>query len=80
MSREDVIREYKNSVTTTLCEQEMLAKFKDYCVYLGSYKDKNFQIPAFTSFEEFENLLSEVKDQFVNYYDSLEIGTEELKK
>lgn len=71
---------YERNMIDELCEKEMVTKFRDMCVYFGCYKDDKFKERYFTNFDEFDNLPSEIKEQLINYYGSLEINVEELKK
>jgi len=63
-----------------VCEDEMLNKFKEMSVYLGTYKDSEFKERLFKDFEVFENLPNEIKTQFLDNYSVLEISGEDLKK
>lgn len=80
LSKETIEKEYENLLINELCEQEMLTRFREICVYFGTYRDREYTKRLFKSYEEFSNLLSYIKDQFINYYIGLEIGADELKK
>jgi hypothetical protein len=71
--------ELETLITTQQCETEMYNKFKEMCVYLGIYKDSEYKEHLFTSFSDFENLPTETKTKFMEYYNSLEINTDDLK-
>jgi hypothetical protein len=71
---------YKRLVVADLCEQEMLNKFREMCVFYGTFLDENYTIRAFPTFEQFENLPIEIKTQFISNYSQLDIGSEDLKK
>lgn len=83
--------EYKKLKTDVLCDElekviinqqcvnEMYYRFKMICVFKGVYGDNEYKTRLFNSFEEFDNLPTEIKEQFVNNYNSLERSTEELK-
>lgn len=73
-------KEYYPLATNTLCETKMIDAFKDMCVFLGTYKNSECTIRFFKNVEEFNNLQSNIKSQLKDFYLSLEIGTEELKK
>lgn len=73
-------RQCEKLMIDELCEKEMVEKFRDACVYYGSYKDENFKERLFETFDAFDNLPTEVKEQFISYYDSLEINVQDLKK
>lgn len=71
---------YEFVLINELCEQEVLKRFKEYCAYLGLFKNKEYKELLFDSFEEFDNLPKETKDLFIDTYDSIDIGMDELKK
>jgi hypothetical protein len=73
-------KEYERVMINNLCEQEMVKRFKEHCVYAGCYKDSEFKIRLFDSFDEFDNLNSQVKEQFISSYEMLEIDMDTLKK
>ena len=58
----------------------MLNNFRDICCYYGTYKDENYSERYFNSTEDFQNLPSSIKADFINAYVGLEITSEELKK
>ena len=78
-SEEDLYNELKQAIIEQQCETEMYGKFKEICVYFGVYKDADYKERLFSSFEEFENLPSDTKTKFMTFYNSLEIGTDDLK-
>ena len=71
---------YKDEQTKSLCESEMLRVFKQMCVYLNTYQDKGFTKRVFSSYDEFDNLPQEIKEQFIQAYDDLDLDIELLKK
>lgn len=73
-------KEYEKVTIKQLCEQEMISRYKDYCVFVSVYVDSDFKIRMFRDINEFENLPTEIKDQYSVNYSSLEINIEELKK
>lgn len=73
-------KDYEKLMISQLCEKEMVSKFKEYCVYCSVYKDNEFKEKFFTQFEEFDNLPTEIKKQYIENYDSLELNVDELKK
>lgn len=73
-------KEYERLLINELCEQEMIVKFRESCTYFGSFKDENFKESLFESFDEFDNLPKDIKDQFIEHYAGLEINIDELKK
>jgi|GEM_PF-2027496 hypothetical protein len=75
-----LVEEYEIVYIANLCEQEMLDKFREMCAYFGCYKDKNYKTRMFSSYEEFENLLPDIKKQIIENYSSVELNSDELKK
>lgn len=72
--------EYVKLMVDEMCEQEILKRFKEMCVYFGSFSDPELKTKFFESFEEFDNLSPELKQDFIREYSSLELYGEELKK
>lgn len=70
----------ETSLIAELCEKEALSSFNEMCTYFGSFKDENYKERLFESFDSFDNLPTDIKKQFIEFYSSLEIGTEDLKK
>jgi hypothetical protein len=79
-SKEQLYKDYVKILIDQLCENEMFSKFREMCTYFGIYKDKKFQNRLFGSFEEFSNVSPGIKEQFMEFYNDLEINGEELKK
>jgi hypothetical protein len=80
MNEDDLYKLFVVTTTNELCETEMYSRFRDFCVFSGSYKDDKYRHLFFNSIEEFSNLPRELKEQFLTNYDTLEISMEELKK
>lgn len=79
-SYEQIYDEYIKYLRTQICDHEFQKRFTDKCVYLGTFKDEELKISFFNSLEDFENLPTEVKDQFISFYKDLDLSSEELKK
>lgn len=73
-------REYEKLVINDLCEQEMIKKFRELCVYFGSFSDEEHTKYLFDNFNQFDNLPTEVKQQFLDSYQQLEISIDFLKR
>lgn len=71
---------YERALINELCEQELLKRFKEYCIFFGTFSDKKFSERMFSDFENFDNLPIEIKEQFLAEYSKLEMESEELKK
>jgi hypothetical protein len=77
---ETLYKRYVEYSIDELAETEMYKKFLDACVYYGTFTDKSLKRRLFKTIEDFQNLLPDVKEQFVNLYKQLDIDTDELKK
>ncbi len=63
-----------------LCELELARVFKELCAFFGSYSDETLKTRLFTNFEDFENMPTSLKSEFVAAYQSLELTGNDLKK
>lgn len=79
-SKEEVYKKYVAIMTDEMCEMELLREFKSQCCYYGTYKNKDLSDRLFSSYEEFNNLQSDLKQQFLVEYSKLELQGSELKK
>jgi hypothetical protein len=79
-SEDKLYEMYVNYLIDEICEMEMLNSFKSMCTYLGTYKDSKFKEKYFESYNDFDNLDTNIKQQFISAYESLDITPEELKK
>ena len=79
-SKEELFKEFESHHINYLCENEMVSSYREMCTYFGTYKDENCKERLFPTFEDFQNLPSEIKIQFLENYSALEIGGEDLKK
>jgi len=75
-----IFNEYLTIITDEMCENEMYAKFREACAFYGTFKDENYKYRLFSSIEEFNNLPTDTKTELIGFYESIEIGTDELKK
>jgi len=80
MGEESLLKEYERLIISTLCEDEMIKTFNDWCVYFGTFKDESLKIRYFQNIEQLQNLPSEIKSQFVDKYSSIELSIDTLKK
>lgn len=80
LTDEQLYKEYETNSINYLCETEMYKRFKEMCVYFCTFTDKKLKNAMFESYEQFENLPTQLKEAFIAEYDSLEIGLDELKK
>jgi len=79
-SIKQLLIEYEKLVIDQMCQAEMNNVFIGYSIYFGTFKDKDFKKRLFSSYEEFENLPSYAKDQFIGKYIDLQLGMSDLKK
>lgn len=79
-SKESLYKKYVTIMTDELCEQELLTAFKEWTAYLSAYKDEDLTERLFSSFDEFSNLPSDLKSQFIRWYSLIEMSNDELKK
>ncbi len=77
---EELKEEYVNIMINKACEAEMYSSFQDMCVYFACYKDKNYKERLFNSIDEFLNLPSSIKNTLIDFYNTLTINMDELKK
>lgn len=62
-----------------ICGGIFSAAFSERLAWLGTFKDAGCRNRYFNTFEQFEDLSKEVKDQLVGGYRRLSIGAEDLK-
>jgi len=80
LGKDQLLALYESSIINEICEQELLKRYREHCVFFGTFKDRSFSERYFTKFEDFDNLPSDIKDTLVKEYASLEIESEMLKK
>jgi hypothetical protein len=71
---------YEKEVINRLCQEYMQAAYYDMCVFLGTFNDLEFTQPTFSSIEEYRNVHTHMKNTLKSEYQSLELGTDILKK
>lgn len=79
-SKNELYKQYVSALTDELCEQKVLQAFREISTYLGCYKDDEYTERFFSSFDEFLNLETAQKMEFIGAYQTLEMSTEEIKK
>lgn len=80
LPRSELLKRYENSMIDELCEQEALLAFKEMSAYLGSFADEDYKELLFEDFAQFQNLPTEIKKQFIDNHQALEMTHDELKK
>ena len=71
---------YVTSLTDNASEAEMYRAFQDRSVWMACYQDENYILPMFAEFDDFINLPTEIKNQLVEFYGTLSIDIDTLKK
>ncbi len=79
LSNEELIELAAKSMENQICTNVVNEILRDYQVYLGTYADKAYKNRYFISFEDFQELASQVKEQLIRGYNSLKMVPEELK-
>jgi hypothetical protein len=72
--------EAENAIIAELCERRMYDAFQAMVLTQATYHDPEYKEKYFNSVEEFENLITDFKDQLFEAYNSININTENLKK
>lgn len=80
LDKEKLYTKYVDLAVNNLCESEMLKRYREMCTYFGVYSDKKFIKRLFEDFEQFDNLPSDIKNQLITEYLTLELDGEVLKK
>lgn len=77
---EDELRSMSiSTLENQICTGIFNVSFSERLAWLGTYRDVACKNRYFKTFEEFEELSKEVKDQLVRGYKRLSLGTEDLK-
>ena len=79
-SKEKLYKQYEDSVIAELCETEMNKRYREYCTFSGLYKDDKYKERLLATFDKFDNLPTEYKQQFMDEYLGLELSMDQLKK
>lgn len=79
-TKEVLYMKYVQAMIDELCEQTHLRVFKSWCAYLGSYKNAELTERLFSSYDEFDNLDSDLKAQFITEYSKMELHGDDIKK
>lgn len=80
ISKGELALEAENAIIEELCEQRMYDAFQARVLTFATFKDSEYKEKYFNSVEEFENLISDFKEQLFTAYNSININTENLKK
>lgn len=77
---EDLKKEYIEVMINKACEAEMYSAFQDMCTYFACYKDSGYKHRLFSSINEFLDLPPTIKNLLIDFYNTLTISMDELKK
>jgi hypothetical protein len=80
LSREELTKRYENTLINEACEQEVINRFREASAFYGTYRDKNFKKKYFRNIEDFQDLPTDIKNQFIAAQQSIELSGEDLKK
>ena len=80
LSEDELTKAYEEAMIANLCSTRMTNRFQSMCIFLGTFSDKKMEQREFSSFEDYDNLAIEIKDQLVFAYEGLDIPVEKLKK
>lgn len=71
---------YIDTSVNHICEGEMYNAFQNKAVSMSCFQDDNYIIPMFSDVDDFLNLPTEVKNQIIDFYATLAIDVDTLKK
>lgn len=77
---QELYKIYENEVISRLCQEEMNNNFYNMSIFLATFKDDKFKIPAFKDFDSFDNVHPSLKAKLKEEYQKLEMGVDILKK
>ena len=80
LSTEELENLHIETLVGHVCETEMYKAFQDRSVWLACFQDEKYILPLFTEFDDFLNLPTDVKNQLVDFYGTLSIDIDTLKK
>ena len=73
-------KEYTDLMVNYVCQTEASRRFIDMCVFYSTFDDLDLKIPAFKSFDEYDNSAGELKEQLRDAYEKLDMGMGQIKK
>jgi hypothetical protein len=79
LSKKELYDKFTIAAINENCRQEFIKSYRSMCTYFGTYKDEEYKNRFFSSYEEFDNIPSEVKAQLAEFYNSLEMSMNDLK-
>lgn len=79
-TKEYLYKKFTNTLIDELCEQEAINAYRNMEIFLGCYKDDDYKEHFFSSFDEYDNLDTQIKLDFRAAYERLDVKMDELKK
>ncbi len=80
LSMEKLESLYTETLVEHVCETEMYKAFQDRSVWMACFQDENYILPLFSEFNDFLDLPTPVKSQLIDFYGTLSIDIDTLKK
>ena len=80
LSIESLESVYVETLVEHICETEMYQAFQDKTVFFACFQDDLYIVPMFNDFDAFLDLPTEVKTTIADFYGTLSIDIETLKK
>jgi len=77
---EKLLQIYEKEMINRVCETEMYNKFQDMCVYFSVYRDPDYKDRMFPSFEQYDNLPTQLKEKLSTKYAGMDLKLDDLKK
>ena len=71
---------YISTLVEHVCETEMYQAFQDKTTYFACFKDENYILHLFDNFDDYLDLPTEVKTTLSDFYGTLSIDVDTLKK
>jgi len=79
LSESELIDVARESLIEQICQNTATEYFNLWCTYLSTYEDEECTERYFNSFDDFNGLVTFLKEQLVQAYKKLTLGPEELK-
>lgn len=77
---DELYKIYERLLINGLCEDTLYKTYVEWLVFYSVYKDPDFKQRYFSSFDEFDNLPSNLKQDIIDAYNELELSADDLKK
>ena len=80
LSTDDLEELYVSSMINRICEHEMYQRFQDKTVFFACFTDDTYKTHLFESFEDYQDLPTEISTLLSDFYSTLSIDIDYLKK